>query len=148
MVLVLIALKNSGFITLQDFSGAGLLEAIFGTLEPPSDDSQGCKLHGELSSLDLVSWESQDRGEIGERYPVQETNWCSVCPIYTKIGILPGFMDHCYMRSSLTRLEKPLIAIFVFFGSGEKFWSCWWLEIGPGENKERKLENIYIYMYF
>ena len=142
-MLVLIALNNSCFITLWGLSGARLLEAIFGTSEHTTDDSQGYKLYSEMQVFDSVSWECQDRGETGEQYPVQETGWCSVHLIYSKTGILPGLVD-CGCSCSLTRLKKALIAIFAFFGPGEKFWSCWWLEIGPGENKERKLE---IYMY-
>ena len=119
-MLVLIALNNSCFITLRGLSGTRLLEAIFGTSEHTTDDSQGYKLYSEMQVFDSVSWECQDRGETGEQYPVQETGWCSVHLIYSKTGILPGLVD-CGCSCSLTRLKKALIAIFAFFGPGEKF---------------------------
>ena len=121
MILALIALNNSCFITLQGLSGARLLEDIFGTSEHTTDGPQGCKLYGEMQVLDSVSWESQDRGETGGQYPVQETGWCSVHFIYSKTGILPRLVDCGCSCSSLTRLKKVLIAIFAFFGPGEKF---------------------------
>lgn len=120
-MLVLIALNNSCFSTLQGLSGARLLEDTFGSSEHTTDGSQGCKLYGEMQVLDPVGWESQNRGETGGLYPVQETGWCSVHFIYSKARILPGLVDCGCSCSALTRLKKVLIAISAFFGPGEKF---------------------------